>query len=272
MFLHYWFVESTNAPATDPVVVWMNGGPGCSSMEGFFFELGPLHFDGNRTSAGLPTLADNPFAWTAMASVIFVENPAGVGFSFYTNHTTATDDGVVSQNGYGFLKSWYRGFPEYSKNPLFLTGESYAGIYIPTLALRILDGAQRGDNSFPMQGFAVGNGCWGNAVGTCAAYGAEGAGPYEGVMDFLSFFRGHAMLSAPHWEELLQACGDFSTKSAACDSAVAAAYQDQGAYSVSTSTTARTPAPEHEDGLLTAAVLCCVVSGVQHLRRVRRLR
>ena len=60
VFLHYWFVTSTGNPTTDPVAVWMNGGPGCSSLEGFLTELGPFMFTGQRDSTGLPTLTDNP--------------------------------------------------------------------------------------------------------------------------------------------------------------------------------------------------------------------
>ncbi|KAH9509420.1 hypothetical protein Btru_045851 [Bulinus truncatus] len=40
--LHYWFVESSDNPEKDPLVLWMNGGPGCSSLEGFFSEHGPF--------------------------------------------------------------------------------------------------------------------------------------------------------------------------------------------------------------------------------------
>ena len=47
--LHYWFVESQGNPASDPVVLWLNGGPGCSSMEGFMAEHGPLHLNDDST-------------------------------------------------------------------------------------------------------------------------------------------------------------------------------------------------------------------------------
>ena len=59
VFLHYWFVTSTREPSIDPLTVWMNGGPGCSSLEGFLTELGPFKFTGERDSTGLPLLTDN---------------------------------------------------------------------------------------------------------------------------------------------------------------------------------------------------------------------
>ena len=73
--LHYWFVESQGNPASDPVVLWLNGGPGCSSMEGFFAEHGPLHLNDDET------ISMNPWAWNMNANMIYMEAPIGVGFS-----------------------------------------------------------------------------------------------------------------------------------------------------------------------------------------------
>jgi carboxypeptidase C (cathepsin A) len=78
--LHYWFIESFHDAEKDPVVLWMNGGPGCSSMDGLFYEMGPMHFFG-ADSRDL-TLTFNPYTWTKKASMIFLEAPAGVGFSY----------------------------------------------------------------------------------------------------------------------------------------------------------------------------------------------
>ena len=129
IFLHYWLVLSTGNPNTDPLVVWMNGGPGCSSLEGGMYELGPFTFTGQRDSTGLPTLELNPYAWSTVASVLFIEQPAGVGFSYATNGSTASDDFVQSQNTYGFLLSFFKAFPEFAKSDFYITGESYAGTH-----------------------------------------------------------------------------------------------------------------------------------------------
>jgi len=229
VFLHYWFVESMGNPSTDPVLVWLNGGPGCSSLEGFLYEQGPLHFTGNRTG-GVPTLMNNPYAWTNVASVIFLESPAGVGFSYAANGSTATTDEIVSQNNYGALKSFYKGFTEYAKNPLYITGESYAGIYVPTFAQRIYEGAQSGDNTFPLTGIAVGNACWGNSVGICALYN----GQMTGVDIELEFLHNHAMISAPHWDALLAKCGNLSNPNPTddCYNAINDASNDGGDYNI----------------------------------------
>ncbi|XP_798670.2 lysosomal protective protein [Strongylocentrotus purpuratus] len=147
--LHYWFVESENDPANDPVVLWMNGGPGCSSMDGMLSELGPFHVNNDGQS-----LYMNEFSWNKVANVIFLEAPAGVGYSYNPSKEYATDDDKVSMGNYLALQSFFKKFPEYASNEFYVTGESYGGIYVPTLSLRIL----QGNATINMKGFAVGNG------------------------------------------------------------------------------------------------------------------
>ena len=79
-YLHYWFFESQSGqPENDPVALWLNGGPGCSSLIGAFTELGPIRMNANGT------LTPNPHSWTQRANVIFLETPTGVGFSYQPN-------------------------------------------------------------------------------------------------------------------------------------------------------------------------------------------
>jgi len=74
--LHYVLVasNSTNA-ATDPLLIWFNGGPGCSSLLGFFQENGPLVIEENGD------MSVNTYPWNVRANVLYIESPAGVGFS-----------------------------------------------------------------------------------------------------------------------------------------------------------------------------------------------
>ncbi|GFY39724.1 lysosomal protective protein [Trichonephila inaurata madagascariensis] len=127
----------------------MNGGPGCSSLDGLFTELGSLHVtdDGKK-------LFNNPYAWNRVANVIFLETPAGVGFSYADNENNVTDDDTVSLENYKALLHFFEKFPQFKKNELYLTGESYGGIYVPTLSVRILDGPA----NINFKGFAIGNG------------------------------------------------------------------------------------------------------------------
>ncbi|KAJ8259284.1 hypothetical protein COCON_G00182960 [Conger conger] len=146
--LHYWFVEAQKDPASSPVVLWLNGGPGCSSLDGLLTEHGPFLIQDDGTS-----LDYNPYAWNKIANVVYLESPAGVGFSYSDDKQYTTNDTEVAMNNYLALKRFFQLFPEYSKNKFFLTGESYGGIYIPTLAEHVME-----DRSINLQGIAVGNG------------------------------------------------------------------------------------------------------------------
>ena len=84
-YLHYWLVLSSNNPATDPITLWLNGGPGCSSLDGFFYENGPFSFTGNTGSDGLPELVVNPNSWNTVSNMLYLESPSGVGFSYSNN-------------------------------------------------------------------------------------------------------------------------------------------------------------------------------------------
>lgn len=85
-YLHYWLgrsrnrtfrlVESQNNPLTDPLVLWLNGGPGCSSLMGLLTELGPF-----RPNSDGKTLYENVYSWNKVANVLFIESPRTVGFS-----------------------------------------------------------------------------------------------------------------------------------------------------------------------------------------------
>nr|XP_004663956.2 lysosomal protective protein isoform X1 [Jaculus jaculus] len=145
---HYWFVESQKDPKNSPVVLWLNGGPGCSSLDGFLTEHGPFLIQPDGV-----TLEYNPYAWNLIANMLYIESPAGVGFSYSNDKEYATNDTEVAQNNFEALQDFFRLFPEYKDNKLFLTGESYAGIYIPTLAVLVMQ-----DPSMNLQGLAVGNG------------------------------------------------------------------------------------------------------------------
>jgi len=129
--LHYVFTESQADPAKDPLLIWFNGGPGCSSLLGFFQENGPwVVYDETGT---IFDNADN--SWNRRANVMYLESPAGVGFS-----TAATDadwnhtDMSQSVDAFFALQKWYEKFPEYKDHPLWISGESYGGIYVPYLS------------------------------------------------------------------------------------------------------------------------------------------
>lgn len=158
--LHYMFIESQNAPSTDPVVIWFNGGPGCSSMLGFAQEHGPYKLD-----SGTDYWAFNDFSWNREANMLYIESPAGVGFSTCkgVKECNSYSDEESAADNLAAVLAFFAKFPEFGNNDLYISGESYAGIYVPYLANEIdvynTANADNADVFKPnLKGFMVGNG------------------------------------------------------------------------------------------------------------------
>jgi len=145
-------------PNDDPVVLWLNGGPGCSSFDGFVYEHGPFIFNPGPDGPN-QNLTLNPYSWNKIANMLYVDSPAGVGLSFSNNSADyLTGDKITAQNSHQFLLNWFNAFPEYKDNEFFISGESYAGVYVPTLAQEILHGNSDPNNHINLKGILVGNG------------------------------------------------------------------------------------------------------------------
>lgn len=114
------FVESQKNPASDPVGLWTNGGPGCSGLIGFLTEQGPF-----RPTKDL-SLKINDNAWNKVSNMLFVESPAGVGFSYSDdNADLKTGDNQTAIDNYNLLQAFFTRFPEYRSNALYISSESY---------------------------------------------------------------------------------------------------------------------------------------------------
>jgi cathepsin A (carboxypeptidase C) len=75
-FYHYWFVASEGDPHTDPVALWLNGGPGSSSLIGFLTENGPFMLNDDsltQNTTATPKLFHRTTGWQKAASYIFLE-------------------------------------------------------------------------------------------------------------------------------------------------------------------------------------------------------
>ena len=162
--LHYYMATAEDVDWNSaPVIYWTNGGPGCSSMEGWGYEHGPFqfrtlgeskesytHFNGN--------MKRNPYSWNKKANVVYVEQPPGVGFSYRPDgQSYAIDDYQNAANNYAAIKALFKKFPNLVENDFYLTGESYAGHYIPMMAQQILDGDDKRLRA-QLKGMLVGNG------------------------------------------------------------------------------------------------------------------
>ncbi|KAF5390154.1 hypothetical protein D9757_002924 [Collybiopsis confluens] len=128
--LFFWFFESRNSPKDAPLIMWLNGGPGCSSSTGLLFELGPCRV---TTEGKNTTTHTNPHSWNTDANIIFLDQPVNVGYS-YSNGGSVNTSPVAGQDVYAFLELFFRRFPEYSTLPFHLAAESYGGTYAPNIA------------------------------------------------------------------------------------------------------------------------------------------
>jgi len=125
--LFFWFFESRNKPSKAPLVLWLNGGPGCSSSTGLLFELGPCNIadGGNSTTF-------NKYSWNTHANVLFLDQPINVGYSYSKSGTVNTSP-LAAEDVWSFLELFINRFPEYS-DTLHISGESYGGTYLPNIA------------------------------------------------------------------------------------------------------------------------------------------
>ncbi|KAF2129342.1 carboxypeptidase Y precursor [Dothidotthia symphoricarpi CBS 119687] len=133
--LFFWFFESQDKPAEDPLLLWLTGGPGGSSMIGLMQELGPCVINeyGNGT-------VYNEYGWSKNANIIFVDQPAGVGFSYIDEGgLVPATSFTAAEDMHHFLQLFTSDvFPHLSETEFHITGESYAGHYVPTLGAQIV--------------------------------------------------------------------------------------------------------------------------------------
>ncbi|XP_058099119.1 serine carboxypeptidase-like isoform X1 [Magnolia sinica] len=151
--LFYFFFESRGS-SNDPVVLWLTGGPGCSSELALFYENGPYKIADNMS------LIWNDYGWDKASNLIFVDQPTGTGFSYSTDlRDIRFGEKGVSNDVYDFLQAFFKEHPSYSKNDFYITGESYAGHYIPAVAERVHRGnKEKLGLHINLKGFAIGNG------------------------------------------------------------------------------------------------------------------
>ncbi|KAK7304823.1 hypothetical protein VNO77_42712 [Canavalia gladiata] len=209
--LFYWFTEATTSPQNKPLVLWLNGGPGCSSVAyGASEEIGPFRI--NKTGSSLYL---NKYAWNREANILFLESPAGVGFS-YTNTSSdlkTSGDRRTAQDALIFLIRWIERFPQYKYREFYIAGESYAGHYIPQLAKKVHDYNKKNPHILNLKGFLVGN--------------AVTDDHYDGV-GTVTYWWSHSMISDQSYKSILKYC-NFSEKKTTkkCDDAVSYAVNHE---------------------------------------------
>ncbi|XP_071931926.1 serine carboxypeptidase-like 13 isoform X2 [Coffea arabica] len=157
--LFYAFIKSESNPQSDPLILWLDGGPGCSSFSSLFFGTGPVILEPLSFDGTVPKLVLNPSTWTKVVSIIFLDSPAGTGFSYAkTAQASQSSDFLASDQAYEFIRKWLHDHPEYKSNPFYVGGISYGGIPVPILTQLISNGNEDGiEPRIDLKGYILGN-------------------------------------------------------------------------------------------------------------------
>ncbi|OQO05505.1 hypothetical protein B0A48_09274 [Cryoendolithus antarcticus] len=142
--LFFWFFPTTNPVCREEITIWFNGGPGCSSLSGLLTENGPFTWE-----AGTLAPVQNPYTWVNLTNMMWVEQPIGVGYT--QGVPNITNEVELGQEFVGFYKQFVEAFGVQGWD-LYLTGESYAGYYVPYIADSLITTA---DPDMPLKGIAI---------------------------------------------------------------------------------------------------------------------
>ncbi|KAK5644823.1 hypothetical protein RI129_006123 [Pyrocoelia pectoralis] len=150
--MFFWFFPSEKNYSSDPIILWLQGGPGTSCLMGLFSEHGPFYISPKLE------LKFRSYSWTKTHSVIYIDNPVGTGFSFTNDDGYLENQTQIGEQLYEALLQFFELFPHLRSNDFFVAGESYAGKYVPAISHTIL--RQNLDPKFKinLQGLAIGNG------------------------------------------------------------------------------------------------------------------
>ncbi|XP_019617541.1 PREDICTED: probable serine carboxypeptidase CPVL [Branchiostoma belcheri] len=151
--LFFWFFPALSDPENAPVLLWLEGGPGATSMYGVFTETGPFYITQDAQ------LMNKKVTWASAYSMLYIDNPVGTGFSFTKSDAGfATNQGEVADNLYNALLQFYQIYTDFHKNDFYITGESYAGKYVPALSYKIHMENPTAKFKINFKGMAIGDG------------------------------------------------------------------------------------------------------------------
>lgn len=150
--INFFYILQHN-PKTAPVVLWLQGGPGSTSLYGVFMQNGPFIVTANKT------LTNRKYSWTLGHNVIYIDNPVGTGYSFTDNEKGySTNETDVGKNLLHALVQFFQLFPELQNNDFFVTGESYGGKFVPAVSHAIKEYNVKAKTKINLKGLAIGNG------------------------------------------------------------------------------------------------------------------
>eukprot|EP01061_Rhynchopus_euleeides_P040901 TRINITY_DN7060_c0_g1_i1.p1 TRINITY_DN7060_c0_g1~~TRINITY_DN7060_c0_g1_i1.p1 ORF type:complete len:505 (+),score=243.25 TRINITY_DN7060_c0_g1_i1:61-1575(+) len=150
----FWYFPPRSGKADAPTLLWLQGGPGGSSLYGLFSEMGPITVNEAGTKA-----IETEITWNQNYGMVFVDNPVGVGFSISPQAGLATKREDYMDTLYSWSSQFFTLFPHLQKNDFYITGESYAGKYVPSMAYKIHEENKKGSQPFiPLKGIILGDG------------------------------------------------------------------------------------------------------------------
>ncbi|XP_072075241.1 serine carboxypeptidase-like 19 isoform X3 [Arachis hypogaea] len=154
----YYFIKSENDPKNDPLMLWLTGGPGCSSFSGLAYQIGPIKFKIEEYNGSLPNLVLRPQSWTKVSNIIFVDLPFGTGFSYAKDVISHRSDWKLIHHTHQFIRKWFIEHPEFLSNKFYMGADSYSGIPAPAIVQEISIGNDKGLHPWiNLQGYLLGN-------------------------------------------------------------------------------------------------------------------
>uniref|UniRef100_A0A1I8AU45 Carboxypeptidase n=1 Tax=Steinernema glaseri TaxID=37863 RepID=A0A1I8AU45_9BILA len=191
-FIHYWLLETQNNPLTDPLILWLGGAPGCSSLGALLTEHGPFHPNPDGK-----TLFENVYSWNKAASILYLDGPPDVGFSYSDNTNYTYNDQRLAEDTYLALKDFVTVYPEYLNRPLYIAGEGYGGVYAPVLASLLIDKMQSGElTGINLSGMLIGNG---------------ELSRIQQIKSSISILYYHGVYGKEEWDQLRQCCPEMKS-------------------------------------------------------------
>lgn len=150
--LFFWFFPAEKPLAETPWIIWLQGGPGISSMLGLFNIIGPIRIEDGQVKK-------RDLTWASDYSLVFVDNPVGAGYSFTDDEQGYPDnEDDIGAQLLEFVHQFLEMFPELRHAPLFIAGQSYAGKYVPALGIQIHRYNKENNNTINLRGISIGNG------------------------------------------------------------------------------------------------------------------
>ena len=187
--LFYIFTPSQSSPKKDPIILWLTGGPSCSSIYNLFEDIGPLIFIPNKKE---PII--NEYAWNKNANIFYIDSPGGVGFSKLKNKDFNYNDDNQAVSLNIAIQNFFEIFNEYQKHPFYIAGVSYAGTYIPHLVTKMFKYMEDNPDAIKinLKGFLIGN-----------PYTNQNTDYEDSIIEFCY---SHALINTESFQKYLKEC------------------------------------------------------------------